>query len=124
MTETKSEETQLFYRMPAAICVDVEQKNLLEQSDYGLGGNHHSMRSYWKVRTLGPDSDSLPGCNNCQWGFEAGGTLKDERGNEIGGILILCWKVDLVPDVYEVTYEYTQTSSHVLSYTWSFEIIE
>ena len=44
--------------------------------------------------------------------------------NEIGGILILCWKVDLVPDVYEVTYEYTQTSGHVLSYTWSFEIIE
>jgi hypothetical protein len=124
MTETKSEETQLFYRKLAAICVDVEQRNLLEQSDHDLGGNHHSIRSYLNVSTFGPDSYSIPWCNNCKWASMAGGTLKDERGNEIDGILILCWEVDLAPGVYEATYEYTQTSGRILSYTWSFEITE
>jgi hypothetical protein len=123
MTDGDDDSNQFIFRKLAAICVEVEKKNLLEQSDYNLGGDQHAAKSYLRVSTFGPDSHSVSVPDDRVSAIMGGGTLKDERGNEIGGFLVLCWDVDLVPGVYEAIYEYMQ-AGYVLSYTWSFEIIE
>lgn len=124
MTGPEDEEKRLFYPTSAGICVDLHLKSLLDQNDNNLTSRDYVGRSHLEVRTLGLDSTSILVRNDLLWVSEAGGTLADERGNEIGGILIVCWKAeaDLAPGVYEATYEYAQTSGRVLSYTWSFEI--
>jgi hypothetical protein len=117
-------ENRWYYRLSGAICANLDQKSLLEQNDYNFNSRNYVGGSYLRVNTLGPSSYSIPVRNDLVRTSEAGGALSDERGNYIGGILIICWEVELAPGVYEATYEYTQTSGNVLSYTWSFEITE
>jgi len=120
----RTETGGLFYPISAAICVDINQQNLLEQDDNNLNSRNYVERSHLQVSVISPDLYSVPVRNDLRWTSEAGGALNDKRGNAIGGILIVCWKVDLTPGVYEATFEHKQTSGHVLSYTWSFEITE
>jgi hypothetical protein len=123
-TGTGVEEPLPFYWSSGKICADLNQKNLLEQNDYDLNSYNYVERGHLKVSTFGPNPRSVPVRNDLVWSPMAGGATFDERGNSIGGSLAVCWEVDLKPSVYEATYEYTQTSGHVLSYTWSFEITE
>jgi len=124
ITGREDEENRLFFQMPGTICVDLKHKNLLGQNDFNSDGRTYVERSHLKVSTLGSVRHSVPVRTDVVWSSESGGTLKDERGNEIGGITIVCWQVSLEPNIYEATYEYVQTSGNILSYTWSFEITD
>jgi hypothetical protein len=118
------DENRLFDQFSGAVCVDLNLEGLLEQKDHNLDSNDYVGRGYLEVETLGSNTHGIPVRRDRVWTSEAGGALFDERGNSIGGSLIACWEVDLIPNVYGATYKYTQSSGYVLSYTWSFEITE
>jgi len=109
VTWPEDEESRLFRSEPGTICVNLDWENLPEQNDYNLD---RVVRSNLKVSTFSPNPCSISVYKDCVWGAVS------------LGILSFCWKVDLVPGIYEATYEYKQASGRVLSYTWSFEITE
>jgi len=115
-------EDRWYYRLTGATCVNLKARDLLEQNDHDLSTDDHAVRSRLKVYTFDPSSRSIPVRDVVKVSIIGGDT--DEKGNFSGGILTVCWNVDLVAGIYESTYEYTQTSGNILSYTWSFEITE
>jgi hypothetical protein len=123
-TGIEDEENRLFDQLHGAICVDLIQASLLEQNDRNLDSEDFVAGSHLRVGTFGSSSYDIPVRHDRIWVSESGGVLVDEKGNTIGASLIACWMADLSPGVYEAIYEYTRTSGSVLSYTWSFEIVE
>jgi hypothetical protein len=121
-TGTRGEQDQLFWRRLEAICVGINQLNLLGPGDQNLTPHDYVGRSGLRVRAVSPTTCNVPISELTV--AEGGPAFSDERGNAIGGSFIVCWGADLVPGIYETTYEYTQTSGNVLSYTWSFEITD
>jgi hypothetical protein len=100
----------------------LKARDLLEKNDHDLNTDDHAVRGRLKVYTFDPSSHSIPVCDVAMVSVVDGET--NEKGNFSYGVLTVCWNVDLVPGIYEATYEYTQTSGNVLSYTWSFEITD
>jgi hypothetical protein len=117
-------EDRLLYPLAGAVCVNLTAANLLERNDRDFSTNDYLTRSNINVRTLGPNPRDVARSDDTVIVSVAGGTLKDERGNEVGGTMIFCWQFDLTPSVYEAAFDYLSTSGYVLSYRWSFEIIE